>query len=85
MNLDISGEKNIACRWNGRSCTDIARERRVRRNTVYGVIKRYNERGTLVSGRSTGHPRLTTVLDNRQLCRMLPRNGRLSTQRVRRK
>ena len=68
---------------NGRSYTEIARQLRVHRNTVYGVVKRYRERGTVVPRRSTGRKRITTDREDRALFRIVRNNRRLSAQRLR--
>lgn len=81
--LDKAGQ--VIGYWrNGRSYTEISRELHLHRNTVYGVIKRFRERGTLVPRRSTGRKRITTARDDRTLFRIVRNNRRFSTKRLRR-
>ena len=71
--LDKAGQ--VIGYWrNGRSYTEISRELHLHRNTVYGVIKRFRERGTLVPRRSTGRKRITTARDDRTLFRIVRNN-----------
>ena len=53
-------------------------------NTVYGVIKRFRERGNFVCGRRTRRPRKTNDRDDRVLYRLARENRRFSVQRLRR-
>ena len=68
---------------NRRTYSEIARQMQVHRNTVYGVIKRYREQGTLVPRRSTGRRRITTARDDRALFRIMRDNRRFCAQRLR--
>ena len=69
---------------NGRNYRDIAREVGVHRNTVYGIIKRFCERGNLDNRKSTGRPRKTNARDDRVLYRLVRENRRSSAQKLRR-
>ena len=53
-------------------------------NTVYGIIKRFHERGNFVCGRRTRRPRKTNDRDDRMLYRLAMENRRFSVQRLRR-
>ena len=69
---------------NGRNYRDIAREVGVHRNTVYGIIKRFCERGNLDNRKSTGRPRKTNARDDHVLYRLVRENRRSSAQKLRR-
>ena len=53
-------------------------------NTVYGVIKRFRERGDFVCGRRTRRPRKTNDRDDHVLYRLARENRRFNVQRLRR-
>ena len=75
----------VAGYWrNGCSYRNIAREAGFHGNTVYGIIKRFRERGNFVSGRRTRRPRTTNDRDDRVLYRLARENRRFSVQRLRR-
>ena len=69
---------------NGCSYPNIAREVGLHSNTVYGIIKRFRERGNFVCGRRTRRPRQTNDRDDRVLYRLPMVNRRFSVQRLRR-
>ena len=69
---------------NGCSSRNIAREVGLNSNTVYGIIKRFRERGNFVCGRRTRRPRKTNDRDDRVLYRLARENRRCSVQRLRR-
>ena len=69
---------------NGCSYRNIAREVGLHSNTVYGIIKRFRERGNFVCGRRTRRPRTTNDRDDRVLYRLAMENRRFSVQRLRR-
>ena len=52
---------------NGCSYRNIAREVGLHSNTVYGIIKRFRERGNFVCGRRTRRPRKTNNMGDRVL------------------
>ena len=68
--LDMAGQV-MGLRCTGRSYRQIAAELNLHRNTVYGIVKRYNDRGNLVPRKSTGRPRITTPRDDRALVRIV--------------
>ena len=53
-------------------------------NTVYGIIKRFRERGNCVCGRRTRRSRKSNDRDDRVLYRLAMENRRFSVQRLRR-
>ena len=53
-------------------------------NTVYGIIKRFRERGNFVCGRRTRRPRKTNNMYDRVLYRLAREHRRFSVQRLRR-
>ena len=57
----------VGCWRNGCSYRNIAREVGLHSNTVYGIIKRFRERGHFVCGRHTRRPRKTNDMDDRVL------------------
>ena len=69
---------------NGCSYRNIAREIGLHSNIVYGIIKRFRERGNCVCGRRTRRPRKTNDRDDRVLYRLVRGNRRFSVQRLRR-
>ena len=69
---------------NGCLYRNIAREDGLHSNTVYGIIKRFRERGNFVCGRRTRRPRTTNDRDDRVLYRLARKNRRFSVQRLRR-
>ena len=69
---------------NGCSYRNIAREVDLHSNTVYGIIKRFRERGNFVSGRCTRRSRKTNDRDDRVLYRLYRENWRSSVHRLRR-
>ena len=69
---------------NGCSYRNIAREVGLHSNTVYGIIKRFCERGHFVCGMRTRRPRKTNDRDDRVLYRLARENRRFSVQRLRR-
>ena len=69
---------------NGCSYRKVAREADLHSNTVYGIIKRFRERGNFVCGRRTRRPRKTNDRDDRVLYRLARANRRFSVQRLRR-
>ena len=54
----------------GMSQADIAERVGVSRETVNRILKRNRETGSLVPGKSTGRPRVTTQRDDRVLGRL---------------
>ena len=66
------------------SYRNIAREVALHSNTVYGINKRFRERGHFVCGRRTRRPRKTNDMDDRVLYRLAMENRRFSVQRLRR-
>ena len=71
--------------WRNRcSYRNIAREAGLHSNTVYGIIKRFRERGNFVCGRRTRRPRKTNDRDDRVLYRLARESRRFSVQRLRR-
>ena len=69
---------------NGCSYRKVTREVGLHSNTVYGIIKRFRERGNFVCGRRTRRPRKTNDRDDRVLYRLARENRRFSVQRLRR-
>ena len=65
---------------NGCSYRNIAREAGLHSNNVYGIIKRFRERGNFVCGRRTRRPRKTNYV----LYRLARENRRFGVQRLRR-
>ena len=63
---------------NGCSYRNIAREAGLHSNTVYGIIKRFRERGNFVFGKRTRRPRKTNDRDDRVLYRLARENRRLN-------
>ena len=59
---------------NGCSYRNIAGEVGLHSNTVYGIIKRFRERGNFVCGRRTRRPRTTNDRDDRVLYRLAMKN-----------
>ena len=80
--LDMAGQV-MGLRRTGRSYRQIAAKLNLHRNTVYGIVKRYNDRGNLVPRKSTGHPRITTPRDDRALVRIGQRNRRMTVPQLR--
>ena len=68
---------------NGCAYRNIAREAGLHSNTVYGIIKRFRERGNLACGRRTRRPRKSNDRDDRVLYRLARENRRFSVQRLR--
>ena len=68
----------VGCWRNGCSYRNIAREVGLHSNTVYGIIKRFRERGNFVCGRRTRRPRKTNDRDDRVLYRLAMENRRFS-------
>ena len=68
---------------NGCLYRNIAREAGLHNNTVYGIIKRFRERGHFLCGRRTIRPRKTNDIDDRVLHRLARENRRSSVQRLR--
>ena len=69
---------------NGCSYRNIAREVGLHSNTVYGIIKRFRERGNFVCGRRTRRPCKTNDRDDHVLYRLARENRGFSVQRLRR-
>ena len=69
---------------NGCSHRNIAREVGPHSNTVYGIIKRFRERGNFVCGRRNRRPRKISDRYDRVLYRLARENRRFSVQRLRR-
>ena len=69
---------------NGCSYRNIARKVGLHSNTVYGIVKRFRERGNFVCGRRTRRPRKINCRDDRALYRLARENRRFSVQRLRR-
>ena len=69
---------------NGCSYRNIAREVGLHSTTVYGLIKRFRERGNFVCGRRTRRPCKTNDMDDRMLYRLARENRRFGAQRLRR-
>ena len=63
---------------NGCSYRNIAREVGLHSNTVYGIIKRFRERGNFVCGRRTKPLRTINDRDDRVLHRLAMENRRFS-------
>ena len=77
--LDVAG--TVIGYWrNGRSYREIARDLDMHRNTVYGIVKRYRERGNLMPRKPTGRPPLTNQRQDRILYRQVRQNRRSSAQ-----
>ena len=68
---------------NGCSYGNIARWVGLHSNTVYGIIKRFCERGIFVCGRRTRRLRKINDRDDRVLYRLARENRRFSVQRLR--
>ena len=69
----------VAGYWrNGCSYRNIAREVGLHSNTVYGIIKRFRERGNFDCGRHTRRPRKINDRDDRLLHRLAMENRRFS-------
>ena len=68
---------------NGCSYRNIAREVGLHGNTVYGIIKRFHERGNFFCGKRTRRPRKTNDKDYSVLYRLARENRRFSVQRLR--
>ena len=66
---------------NGCSYRNISREVGLHSNTVYGIIKRFRERGNFVCGRRTRRPYNTNDRDDRMLYRLARENRRFSVHR----
>ena len=69
---------------NGCSYRNVARKAGLHSNTVYGIIKKFRERGNFVCGRRTRRPRKTNDRDGRVLYRLDRENRRFSVQMLRR-
>ena len=67
---------------NGCSYRNIAREAGLHSNTVYGIIKRFRERGDFVCGKRTRRPRKTNDRDDRMLYRLARKKTDDSVYRV---
>ena len=63
---------------NGCLYLNIVGEVGLHSNTVYGIIKRFRERGNFVCGRRTRRPRKTNDRDDRVLYRLAMENRRFS-------
>ena len=80
--VDVAGQ--VIGLWRaGHSYRHIADELNIHRNTVYGVVKRYNQRRTVVPRKSTGRRKLTTPRDDRSLIRIVQQNRRMTVPQLR--